>query len=405
MIFSWRSAHRVINAGFYETKTILRSVGIGIRKRSSRCARVTLTAALGLAALLAKLGMLTNAKIDGHIYVQTYAHRTNRVSTMISRRLFQLGALGAVAVASTRAAQSAPYPIKPIRLICPWPAGGVTDVLSRSLAQTLSLELGQTVFVDNRAGAGGMIGSAEVARAAADGHTLLFNTSSLVQAPAVSVQKLYDPVADFTTIGSLGRTVMPFIVPKESPASTMQEFVEYARGRRLAFGTFGAGTTSHAFQQLLSDHNKLEMVHVPYKGEALMLNDILSNQIACAMGTMSTLAPQIDARSVKALAVLSPDEVEGYSQIPTFKKLGYPVEFDWRGGFIGFFGPPKLPADVATKLENAFTRVISAPAMQAVMKQNFVVGKPTIGRDAAAEVAATNTAWNNLVNKLRIAVN
>ncbi len=173
---------------------------------------------------------------------------------MISRRLFQFGALGAAAMASTRAAWSAAYPTKTVRLICPWPAGGVVDVLSRALAQTLSAELGQTVYVDNRAGAGGMIGSAEVARA-----------------PAVSAQKLYDPVGDFTTIGSMGRTVMPFIVPKDSPANTLQEFVEYARGRKLAFGTFGAGTTSHAFQQLFSDYNKLEMVHVPYKGEALML--------------------------------------------------------------------------------------------------------------------------------------
>ncbi|WP_371422437.1 tripartite tricarboxylate transporter substrate binding protein [Tardiphaga sp.] len=324
---------------------------------------------------------------------------------MISRRLFQFGALGAAAMASTRAAWSAAYPTKTVRLICPWPAGGVVDVLSRALAQTLSAEFGQTVYVDNRAGAGGMIGSAEVARAAADGHTLLFNSSSLVQAPAVSAQKLYSPVGDFTTIGSMGRTVMPFIVPKDSPANTLQEFVEYARGRKLAFGTFGAGTTSHAFQQLFSDYNKLEMVHVPYKGEALMLNDILSNQVACAMGTMSTLAPQIDARSVKALAILSPDEVQGYSQIPTFKKLGYPAEFDWRGGFIGLFGPPKLPSDVVAVLESAFTKAISAPAMQTLMKQNFVVGKSSTGRDAAAEVIATNTAWKELVGKLRIAAN
>jgi tripartite-type tricarboxylate transporter receptor subunit TctC len=324
---------------------------------------------------------------------------------MITRRLFQIGAVSAAAMGSARFAWSAEYPTKTIRLVCPWPAGGVTDVLARSLAQTLSTEFGQTVFVDNRAGAGGMIGSAEVARAAADGHTLLFNTSSLVQAPAVAAQKLYDAVADFTPIGSLGRTVMPFVVPAASPANTLEEFVAYARGRKLPFGTFGAGTTSHAFQQLFSDYNKLEMVHVPYKGEALMLNDVLGNQVACAMGTMGTLAPQIESRAVKALAILSPEEVAGFANVPTFKKLGYPAEFDWRGGFIGLFGPAKLPADVTGTLERAFTKVISNPSMQTVMKKNFVVGRPSVTRDTAAEVAATQKAWANLVTRLQLAVN
>jgi len=277
--------------------------------------------------------------------------------------------------------------------------------LARSLAQAISTELGQTVIVDNRAGAGGMIGSAEVARAVADGHTLLFNTSSLVQAPAVSAQKLYDPIKDFSPIGSLGRTVMPFVVPAGSPASTLEEFVAYARGRKLPFGTYGAGTTSHAFQQLFSDYNKLDMVHVPYKGEAPMLNDVLSNQVACAMGTMSTLAPQIEARTVRALAILSPEEVDGFSEIPPFKKLGYPAEFDWRGGFIGLFGPPNLPNDVSIVLESAFTKVVSNPAMQKIMKQNFVVGRPSLTRETAIEIATTQEAWANLVTRLHLAAN
>ncbi len=324
---------------------------------------------------------------------------------MITRRLFHVGVIGTAVMANAPFARSASYPTRTIRLVCPFPAGGVVDVLSRSLGQTLSTELGQTVIVDNRAGAGGMIGSLEVARANPDGHTLLFNSSSLVQAPAVAAQKLYDAVDDFTTIGSLGRTVMPLVVPALSPANTMEEFVAYARGKRLAYGTFGAGTTSHAFQQLFSDYNKLEMVHVPYKGEAPMLNDLLSNQVACAMGTMSTIAPQIEARTVKALAMLSPDEVDGFANIPTFKNLGYPAEFDWRGGFIGLFGPAKLPAEITDILEKTFTKIVSTSAMQNIMKQNFVVGKPSVGRDAASEVAATQEAWTSLVSRLGLVIN
>lgn len=325
---------------------------------------------------------------------------------MISRRLLMQFAVTSLATAGpSKPSWAAGYPSKPIRLVCPWPAGGVTDVLARSMAQSLSLILGQAVFVDNRAGAGGMIGSAEVSRASADGHTLLFNTSSLVQAPAVSAQKLYDPIGGFSPIGSLGRTVMPFVVPMASPANTLPEFVAYARGRKLAFGTFGAGTTSHAFQQLFSDYNELDMVHVPYKGEAPMLNDVLSNQVSCAMGTMSTLAPQIEARTVKALAILSPEDVEGFAEIPTFKKLGYPEEFDWRGGFIGLFAPPNTPPEVMTILESSFTKVIALPDVQKVMKQNFVVGRPTVTKETAAEIAATQDAWIGLVKRLQLAAN
>lgn len=325
---------------------------------------------------------------------------------MNRRLLVKLFAASSLAtIGSSKFAWTASYPTKTIRLVCPWPAGGVTDVLARSLAQAISAELGQAVIVDNRAGAGGMIGSAEVARAVADGHTLLFNTSSLVQAPAVAAQRLYDPIKDFTPIGSLGRTVMPLVVPAASPANTLEEFVTYVRGRKLPFGTFGAGTTSHAFQQLFSDYNKLDMVHVPYKGEAPMLNDVLGNQVACAMGTMSTLAPQIKSRTVKALAILSPGEVDGFSEIPTFKKLGYPAEFDWQGGFIGLFGPPNVPNDVSVILESVFTKILSNPTMQKVMKQNFVVGRPSLARETAVEVAATQEAWESLVKRLHLTAN
>lgn len=322
----------------------------------------------------------------------------------LSRREFlRTSALGIIAYASPT--HGSTFPNRSIRLVCPWPAGGVTDVLARALAQFVAADLGQSVVVDNRAGAGGMIGSAEVARAPADGYTLLFNTSSLVQSQAVAQQKLYDPVKDFTIIGSLGRTIMPFIVPAQSPANTLEEFVNYARGRQLSYATFGAGTTSHAFQQLFSDYNKLNMVHVPYKGEAPMLSDVMGNQVPCAMGTMSTLAPQIKAGTVKALAVLSPDRIEDFPQIPTFVELGYPSEFGWRGGFIGFFGPANLPNDVANVLAGAFNKMLADPVMQRAMKLNFVVGKPTVLQDAAHEVVTTRDAWGDLVARLHLAAN
>lgn len=297
---------------------------------------------------------------------------------------------------------AATYPDRPVKLICPWTPGGVTDVLARALAQHLSTEIGQPIVVDNKAGAGGMIGSAEVARAPKDGYTLLFNTSSLVQALAVSKQRLYE-IKDFTPIGSFGRTVMAFVVPANSPANTLAEFVSYARNRKLAYGTFGPGTTSHAFQQLFSDHNKLDMIHVPYKGEVLMLNDVIGGQVPCAMGTMNTLAPQIKAGTVKALAFLSPERVPDMPTVPTFMELGYPPDFDWRGGFMALFGPAGLPQDVTAKLADGFTKILAKPALQQTMKSAYVMGKSSVLRETGNEVVATYEAWTKLVDRLNLA--
>lgn len=322
---------------------------------------------------------------------------------MLNRRnVLKLAGAGVAAIA-TPSAFAATYPERPIRLVCPWTPGGVTDVLARAVAQHLSTELGQSMVVDNRAGAGGMIGSAEVARAPKDGYTLLFNTSSLVQAPLATKQRLYDSVNDFTAIGSLGRTVMPFVVPANSPATTLAEFVSFARGKKLAYGTFGPGTTSHAFQQLFSDHNKLDMIHVPYKGEALMMNDILGGQIPCGMGTMNTLAPQIKAGTVKALALLSPERMGDFPNLPTFLDLGYPQDFNWRGGFMALFGPAGLPKDVTTRLSDGFSKILSRPAMQLTMKNAYATGKPSLLGDTQAEVAATHEAWAKLVTSLNLA--
>jgi len=309
-----------------------------------------------------------------------------------------------LATVASKGVLASAYPDKPVRLVCPWTPGGVTDVLARALAQHLTPELGQPVVVDNRAGAGGMIGSSEVARSPKDGYTLLFNTSSLVQAPLVSNQRLYT-VDDFTPIGSFGRTVMPFVVPADSPVHTLADFVKHARGKKLAYGTFGPGTTSHAFQQLFSDHNELEMIHVPYKGESLMLNDLLGGQIPCGMGTMNTLAPQIKAGRLKALALLSPERMNDFPNLPTFLDLGYPEEFNWRGGFMALFGPSGIPQEVSVKLADAFTKILANPEMQATMKRAYVTGKPSTLRNTQAEVISTHDAWEKLVTRLNLVRN
>lgn len=321
---------------------------------------------------------------------------------MLSRRrvITLAGCAGAVSLSPL--AWAAKYPERPIRVICPFPPGGAVDVLARGLAAQLSIELGQPVVVENKAGAGGMVGSAEVARAPADGYTLLFNSSSLVQAPAVAPQKLYDPLKDFTPIGSMGRTGMPVVVPATSPVNTLEEFVVWAKGKHAAYGTYGPGTTPHAFLQLLSDHHKLDMVHTPYRGEAAMLTDLLGGQIPVAMGTLNTFAPQIKSGKVKALVMLSPERVPDLPNVPTFADLKYPSDFEWKGGFIALLGPAELPADVTQKLGDAFKRIMVKPDIRPLLNNAYVVGKPSTLADTAADIRNTSEAWTKLVSKLNL---
>lgn len=321
---------------------------------------------------------------------------------MLSRRRVLKLASVASAVSLSSLAWASKYPQRPIRMVCPFPPGGAVDILARGLAAQLSVELGQTVVVDNKAGAGGMVGSAEVARAPADGYTLLFNSSSLVQAPAVAPQKLYDPLRDFTPIGSIGRTGMPIVVPASSPVNNLEEFVAWAKGKKAAYGTYGPGTTPHAFLQLLSDHHKLDMVHTAYRGEAAMLNDLLGGQIPVAMGTLNTLAPQIKAGKLKALVMLSPERVADLPDVPTFTDLKYPSDFEWKGGFIALLAPAKLPADITQTLADAFKRIMDKPDIKPILNNAYVVGKPTTLSDTAVEIRTTNEAWTKLVTKLNL---
>jgi tripartite-type tricarboxylate transporter receptor subunit TctC len=135
----------------------------------------------------------------------------------------------------------------------------------------------------------------------------------------------------------------------------------------------------------------------------LMLNDLLGGQIPCAMGTMNTLAPQMKAGTIKALALLSPERMEEFPNVPTFAELKYPPEFNWRGGFMGLFGPVNLPQDVTARLADGFRKTLAKPAMQQVMKNAYVTGKPSTLRETAAEVVATHDAWAKLVTQLNLA--
>lgn len=322
---------------------------------------------------------------------------------MLNRRTFN-AALGAGAMAHFSGAHASSYPAKPIRMVVPLPAGAAVDTIGRIFAEVIAKELNASVYVENKVGANGTIGSADVAKAPADGYTLLVNSSTLVQAPLIMASAPYHPVKDFTPLLGIGTTPQTFVVHASTPVSTIEEFASYARGKQFSFGTYGPGTTSHAFLQLFANRNGLDMVHVPYKGEGAMSIDLMGNRLECAMGTMTTLGPHIRAGKLKALACLGETRIPSLPNVPTFLERGYPREFAW-GGFIAFFAPKGLPAERASQLASVLSKGLQQPNVRKKLADLDMIVQETQLAGTQALVTQCYETWSRIARELKLADN
>ena len=280
---------------------------------------------------------------------------------MRRRALPALAALAVTPLARPALAQ-APFPNRPLRMIVPLPAGGATDIWARLVAEPMGAFLGQPVVIDNRAGAGGMIGSEAVENAPPDGYTLLFHIASFVQTPVVLRRWPYQPLEDFCFIGKFGTTPLPFCVRADLPVGSMAEFVAYAKDRQLNYGTYSPGSSGHAFGQLISDLNGLGMQAVHYRGEAPMLQDVLGGRIPCAFHSMTASGEAIKAGRIRPLASLGNAGIPSLPAVPTFAELGLArlTCTTW----IGISGPKGLPEPVAARLTEAVVQVMAGAELR-----------------------------------------
>ena len=258
-----------------------------------------------------------------------------------------------------------PFPGRPIRLVVAFPAGGGTDILARMLQDPLAAALGATVVIENRSGSSGMIAAEHVARSAPDGTTLLMNITTHVQAPVVLRRFPYDPIRDFSFIARIGTGPISFMVGPAVPAeiATLSDFLAWGRGRKLAFGNFGSGSTSHAFGALLALEAGLDATQVAYRGEAPMLQDNLGGQFHGGFHSTAVTADMIRAGRIRPLASGGPVRTPSLAdRVPTFVELGFSQRF----GFVGFTGvmaPAGLPGPVQERLVAAFRQVLTEPEM------------------------------------------
>ena len=275
-------------------------------------------------------------------------------------------ALGPIAVA----AQS-DYPNKPVKLIVGFAPGGSTDIVARIVAQKLGEKLGQTVIVENRAGAGGTIGADVTAKSAPDGYTLTLGTTSTHAIAAGAYSKLpYDPVKDFTHISLVAITPYLLVTSTKTPAAKLSEFVTLAKGQggKMNYGSAGNGTATHLSMEMLKDAAKFDMQHIPYKSNADSDRAILAGDVDAVFGSMPALLQNAKAGKVKPIAVGTTTRSPALPDVPTVAESGYP-------GFeaalwLGIMGPANMPKPVVDRLHREIVAIVATPEFKTAMDAN-----------------------------------
>lgn len=290
------------------------------------------------------------------------------------------------------------YPDKPIRLVVPFPAGGPTDMVARPLAQFLGEQLKQSVIVDNRGGAGGGIGAEVVAKAPADGYTLLMATVGTQAINATLYRKLgYDPVKDFTPISLVAAAPVALVVHPSVPVSSVAELIALAKSKpgSLNFGSAGNGTPGHLTGEMFRAATGVDLKHVPYKGSAPALSDLLGGQIQIMFDPLQSVLAQVRAGRLKLLAISSKSRSPAAPDVPTFAEAGL-KDFE-ATAWWAVFAPASLPPAVAARLNTSVNAVVNSPAFRALLEPQ---GVTVLGdsREALAQFQRSEIdKWGNAV--------
>ena len=286
--------------------------------------------------------------------------------TTIRRRLCAAGGLALLLAASSAAhAQNAQWPAKPVRVVVAFTAGGTTDILARAVAQKLGEKLNQPFVIDNKPGGGGNIGTAEVVRAAPDGHTFIVNSVGPISINQTLYKNLpYDPLTDLVPVVQIADVPNVLVVHPSLPANTFEEFVAHLKANpgKLSYGSTGVGTSSHLSSYMLGQRVGAEPLHVPYKG-ANALNDLLAGRLQFMFATIPSVIQHIHAGKLRALAVSSPKPSRSLPGVPTVAEKGFPG-FE-AGSWFGFFAPKGTPAPVVAALNRGVNDVL--PQLQEQM--------------------------------------
>lgn len=270
--------------------------------------------------------------------------------------------VGALIAFGLGAASAESYPSKPIRLIVPYAPGGAADITARVIGQKLTERLGVPVIIDNRSGANGSIGTDAVARSAPDGYTLLLVASGpIVVNPHLYPKITYDPVKDLAPVTQITSYQYALVVPASSPVKSLSNLIQLAKANpgKYSYGSTGIGGGGHLAGEMLASMTGTQLTHVPYKGSALALSDLLGGQLSFTFDTVVTTVPQINAGKIRGFAVSGSKRAASLPQLPTMAELGY-KDFDITQ-FQGLFAPAKTDPTIIKRLHDEVVRALKSP--------------------------------------------
>lgn len=298
------------------------------------------------------------------------------------------------------------YPEKPLRVVVPFPAGGAADIVARHVTTRLSPLIGQQVIVDNRGGAGGAVGTDNIARAPAAGYDLLFASSSVLSInPHLGAKTSYDILRSFTPIVMIGNAPNVLTVHPSVPASTVKAFIALAKAKPgdLAYASNGAGTLSHLTGELFSQRASVKMLHVPYKGGAPAVIDTVAGNVSVLFAAFPTVSAQVRAGRLKALAVTSAKRIAIAPELPTVAEAALPgfESSQW----WGFYGPAGLPDAVAQKLNAAVNKVLATDDIRKALAVDGAAPSGGTPADLAAFHKADYDKWGAVMAKAGIKKN
>lgn len=323
-------------------------------------------------------------------------------SARMSRRAAAgtLAALAAACVLATQPATAASYPDRPVTIVSAFPAGGIVDVIARRLAQNFSERFKQSFVVENRTGAAGSIGYSSVARAAPDGYTLVVASGPTTMQPPGSTTPSWQPQTAFSAIGMIGTIPQAIIVSNSLPVRTLPELVAHAKARpgQVNYGSAGAGTTPFFTMELLKSQQKVNLTHVPYRGQPEVMTDLVRGELGVTAMTVPLVLPQVQAGKIRALAVTSSARLPSLPDVPTVAEQGMSglAISNW----FALMAPAKLPPEVVASLSRALSEALAAPEVRASLAELGLVVQPSPPAETLAFVQADLARWLEMARSM-----
>ncbi len=294
------------------------------------------------------------------------------------------------------------WPDKPVRLVAPYPPGGQTDLVSRFLAERLTPVLGQSVIVENKAGAQGIVGLEAVKNSAPDGYTFVYvNVSNISINPHVHAKLPYDGLKDFAPVSQIGLSVLAMVVPSGLGPKTLAEFIAYTKANpgKVSFASFGTGSTSHIYGEMLKGSAGLSMTHVPYKGAGPATQDVVAGHAQMAIQDFAAVGPFVRSGRLLALAVTGPKRWPAFPDLQTFAEQGQPLDI---AGWNGIMAPANTPKAIVERMSSEINKAIQSADGREKMLQMGLLATGTTPEEFADVIRRDTPRWGEVIKKAGI---